>query len=143
MEEQGQTGVLSSFVAELGHSQCALGRQDEAEPLAHRARDLANEQDVWSQAMWRQVMALVLAYRGGHAEAVRLAREAVAILEPTDSLTEQGQALVDLAEVLAAAGRSDEARECLEQALDRYERKKNLVMAGRVREKLATTAARR
>jgi class 3 adenylate cyclase/predicted ATPase len=143
MEEQGQTGALSSFVAELGRSQCALGRHDEAEPLALRAHELANEQDVWSQAMWRQVLALVLAYRGGHAEAVRLAREAVAILEPTDSLTEQGQALVDLAEVLAAAGRSDEARECFEQALDRYERKKNLVMAERVREKLATTAARR
>jgi class 3 adenylate cyclase/tetratricopeptide (TPR) repeat protein len=142
MEEQGQTGALSSFVAELGRSQCTLGRPDEAEPLAHRARELANEQDVWSQAMWRQVLALVLAYRGEYAEAVQLGREAVAILEPTDSLTEQGQALVDLAEVLAAAGRNDEARVCLGQALDRYERKKNLVMAERIRERLATPAAR-
>jgi class 3 adenylate cyclase/tetratricopeptide (TPR) repeat protein len=143
MEEQGQTGALSSFIAELGRSQCALGRHDEAEPLAHRARELANEQDVWSQAMWRQVLALVLAYRGEHAAAVQLGREAVAILEPTDSLTEQGQAFVDLAEVLSAASRDDEARECLDQALERYEQKKNLVMAERVREKLATTAARR
>jgi class 3 adenylate cyclase/tetratricopeptide (TPR) repeat protein len=142
MEEQGQTAALSGFVAELGRSQCALGRQDEAEPLAHRARELANELDAWSQAMWRQVLALVLAYRGEHAEAVQLGREAVAILEPTDSLTEQGHAFVDLAEVLAAAARNDEARECLVQALDRYERKKNLVMAERIREKLATTAAR-
>jgi class 3 adenylate cyclase/predicted ATPase len=143
MEAQGQTGALSSFVAELGRSQCALGRHDEAEPLARRAHKLANEQDVWSQAMWRQVLALVLASRGEHAEAVQLGREAVAILEPTDSLIEQGGALVDLAEVLSAAGRDDEARECLDQALDRYERKKNLVMAERVRAKLAKPAARR
>ena len=143
MEEQGQTGALSSFLADLGRSLCVLGRHDEAEPLALRARELANEQDVWSQAMWRQVLALVLAYRGEHAEAVRLGREAVAIMEPTDSLTEQAQALTDLADVLAAAGRTEEARAALRQALDRYERKKNLVMAERVREKLATTAARR
>jgi Flp pilus assembly protein TadD len=92
--------------------------------------------------MWRQVRALVLASRGEHTEAVQLAREAVTILEPTDSLTEQGQAFADLAEVLAAAGRTDDARTALEQALDRYERKKNLVMAERVREKLAKPAAR-
>jgi thioredoxin-like negative regulator of GroEL len=68
---------------------------------------------------------------------VGLAREAVAILEPTDSLDEQGAALADLAEVLTAAGHRDEARAALEQALDRYERKKNLVMAQRVRARLA------
>jgi class 3 adenylate cyclase/tetratricopeptide (TPR) repeat protein len=142
MEELGQTGALSSFLADHGRSLCALGRHDEAEPLAQRARELANEQDLWSQAIWRQVQALVLAVRGAHDEAERLARDAVQVLAPTDSLTEQGNAFVDLAEVLAAAGRADEARAALEQALDRYERKKNLVMAQRVREKLATTAAR-
>jgi tetratricopeptide (TPR) repeat protein len=142
MEELGQTGALSSFLADHGRSLCALGRHDEAEPLAQRARELANEQDLWSQAIWRQVQALVLAVRGAHDEAERLARDAVQVLAPTDSLTEQGNAFVDLADVLAAAGRADEATAALEQALDRYERKKNLVMAQRVREKLATTAAR-
>jgi tetratricopeptide (TPR) repeat protein len=142
LEEQGQTGALSSFLAEQGRSLCVLGRSGEAEPLARRARELANEEDVWSQAMWRMVEALILVSRGSHNEAERLAREAVAIVEPTDSLSEQGQALTDFAEVLSAAGKPDEARAALEQALDRYERKKNLVMTDRVREKLATTAAR-
>jgi class 3 adenylate cyclase/tetratricopeptide (TPR) repeat protein len=142
MEEQGQTGALSSFLAEQGRSLCVLGRPEEAEPLARRARELANEEDVWSQAIWRMVEALVLVSRGRHEEAERLAREAVAIVEPTDSLSEQGQAFADLAEVLAAAGHAHEARAALEQALDRYERKKNLVMAERIRERLATTAAR-
>jgi hypothetical protein len=48
----------------------------------------------------------------------------------------QGDALCDLAEVLAAAGRTKEAVAALEQALERYERKKNLAMAARARERL-------
>ncbi len=60
-----------------------------------------------------------------------------AIIERTDALNWQGDALCDLAEVLHAAGRSDEAAATLEQALERYERKKNLPMAAQVRERLA------
>ena len=51
-------------------------------------------------------------------------------------LNYQGDALCDLAEVLAAAGRTDEAAEALEQALERYERKKNLAMVAQVRPRL-------
>ena len=55
----------------------------------------------------------------------------------SDGLNLQGEALSDLAEVLQAAGRRDEAAEALIQALDRYERKRNLVQAAFVRERLA------
>ena len=79
--------------------------------------------------LWRQVRAKVLARRGEHAEAERLAREAVAIGEKTDMLNAQGDAYADLAEVLLLGGQADEAAAALEQALDRYERKENLVMA--------------
>jgi hypothetical protein len=48
----------------------------------------------------------------------------------------QGDALRDLAEVLAAAGRTDEAPAALEQSLERYERKKNLAMVAQVRPRL-------
>ena len=65
-----------------------------------------------------------------------MAREAVALSERTDSLNFQGAALWDLAEVLAAAGRTHEAAEALKQALERYERKKNLAMVAQVRPKL-------
>jgi predicted negative regulator of RcsB-dependent stress response len=40
--------------------------------------------------------------------------------------------------VLAAAGRDDDAREAFEQALERYERKGNVVSAERVRERLGS-----
>jgi tetratricopeptide (TPR) repeat protein len=137
LETLGLRNVLSSSAPQLGRVLCALGRYDEAAPLAQLGRQLAAEHDVWAQAAWRQAQALVNAASGKHAEAERHAREAVAIAEHTDGLNLQGQALGDLAEVLAAAGRTDEAAAALEQALERYERKKNLAMAAQVRERLA------
>ena len=38
--------------------------------------------------------------------------------------------------MLAAAGRTEEAAQALEQALERYERKKNLAMVAQVRRRL-------
>jgi hypothetical protein len=57
---------------------------------------------------------------------------------PTDALYLQGDALYDLAEVLEAAARRDEAATALRQALERYERKQIIPLARRVRERLAT-----
>jgi tetratricopeptide (TPR) repeat protein len=85
----------------------------------------------------RRVTAKVLARRSQHDEAERLAREAVAIAENTDWLDGQGDAYADLAEVLTLAGKPDEAGAALEQALVRYERKENLVMAERTRTRLS------
>ena len=82
------------------------------------------------------MLARVHAHRGELAEAERLAREAVAESERTDSLDMQAEALCDLAEVLAAAGRPDDAAAALEQALDRCRRKKNLALARQVGERL-------
>jgi class 3 adenylate cyclase/tetratricopeptide (TPR) repeat protein len=136
LEEQGNLNVLSTYAPMLGRSLCMLGRYDEAEPLAQRGRELGDEQDVTTQSMWRQVQALVYAHRGQHEEAERLAREAVAFAEGMDGLNFQGDALCDLAEVLTRAGRSQEARATLEEALERYERKRNLAMASQVRQRL-------
>ena len=85
------------------------------------------------------MQALASSARAEHAEAERLAREAVAIItERTDGLQCQGDALCDLAEVLAAAGRREESVEALSEALDRYERKQLIPLARRVRERLAS-----
>jgi ATP/maltotriose-dependent transcriptional regulator MalT len=136
LEARGMRNVLSSTAPQLGRALCALGRSDEAAPLAQLGRQLAAEHDVWAQMLWRQAQALVDAASGKHAEAERLAREAVAIAERTDGLNLQGDPLCDLAEVLAAVGRTDEAAATLEQALERYERKQNVPMAERVRARL-------
>lgn len=136
LQERGQRGYLASFAPSLGRSLAALGRYDEAEPLARLGRNLAGKQDVEAQALWRQVQALVQAERGEHAEAAALAREAVAITAQSDSLNWQGDALCDLSVVLAAAGETEEAVTVLEQAQDRYERKKNSAMVAQVGRRL-------
>ena len=137
VEEHHFTGILSTWAPTLGRSLCALRRYEEAEPLAQQGRALGDPQDVATQALWRQVQALVHARRGQHADAERLAREAVAIVEQTDGLNMQGDALCDLAEVLAAAGSADEAAAVLAQASERYERKHNVAMTRQVRKQLA------
>jgi tetratricopeptide (TPR) repeat protein len=75
---------------------------------------------------------------GEHGEAERLAREAVAIASGTvDILDLRAEALADLGEVLQLAGRSQESRAALEEAVELYEAKGHLVGAERLRELLA------
>jgi class 3 adenylate cyclase len=136
LKERGMRATLSTHAQELGRSLCMLGRYEEAEPLAQLGRELGDEQDVATQHMWRQVQALVCSQRGEHEEAERLAREAVALAERTDALNVQADALCDLAEVLERAGRLQEATAVLEQALERYERKRNLAMTAQLRQQL-------
>ena len=136
-ERRGNRAVLSTYAPMLGRSLCVLGRYDEAESLARLGRELGYEEDLVTQMLWRQVQALVHAHRGEHAEAESLAREAVGIAERTDGLNYQGDALCDLADVLSAAGRAGEAAAALEQALERYTRKRNLAMVQQVRPKLS------
>ncbi len=121
----------------LGRSLCELGRHDEAEPLAQLGRELGDEHDTATQALWRQVQARVEARRGRFAEAEQLAREAVAINERTDNLNGQGEGLWDLAEILYLAGPPEDAEGVLIQALECFERKKNLAQAAQVRARLA------
>jgi len=129
-DELGAAGKLAQALY-------ALDRLEEADTWAGRAAELGASDDALTQMLWRQVRAKVLARRGEHAEAERRAREAVAIAEDSDWLDGQGDVYADLAEVLSLAGRPKEATEALEQALARYERKGNLVMAQRAQTRLA------
>lgn len=116
---------------------CEVGRYDEAEQLAAQGRDLGDEHDPVTQSRWRLVAALVAAHRGEHTDAERLAREALSYSQQTDSPRLQGNAYYDLAEVLQAAGRRDEAAAAWHEALDRYERKGIIPLARRTRERLS------
>jgi tetratricopeptide (TPR) repeat protein len=137
LQAHGNRATLSTYAPQLGRYLCALGSYDEAEPLAKLGRELGSKQDYATQMLWRQVQAGVDAHRGKFDSAERLAREAVEIGAQTDALSSQGDALCDLAEVLKAAGRNGEAAAALEEALERYERKKNLAMVAQVKPKLA------
>jgi len=137
LEEKGLTSLLSTYAPLLGRHLCALGRFDEAEPLAARGRELGHDDDPVTQSLWRRVTALVLAQRSEFADAERLAREALAIAQTSDSPWYAGDTLCDLAQVLDLAGRRDEAAAVYRDALGEYERKGIVPLAARVRERLA------
>ena len=141
LTEHGQRGLLSTFAPMLGRAFCILGRYDEAAPQAQLGRELGEEHDVATQALWRQVQALVESHAGRHVQAEQLAQEAVALIDQTDALNFAGAALSDLAEVLLVAGRADDAAAALEQALERYERKRNVAAAVQTRARLETLRA--
>ena len=101
----GEQGFLSTAAACSRRRSTQLDRLDEADAWAGRAAELGASDDAFTQMLWRQVRAKVLARRGEHAEAERLAREAVAIGETHGLLNGQGDAYADLAEVLLLGGR--------------------------------------
>ena len=132
LEAVGEKYLLSTVAGLLG--QTVLGRDavDEAEALASRSRTLATDDDVNTQALWRCVHGRVLARRGLHDEAVEIVREALALLERTDATVLQFDANLDFGEVLALAGRIDEARAAYEAARAFADRKGGVVILGTV-----------
>jgi class 3 adenylate cyclase len=137
LTEQGRSATAAGYALTRSRMLCAIGRYDEAEPLAKQGRDFFEDDDPMAQSLWRRVAALVAAHRGEHSEAERLAREALTYSHKTDSPKVQGDAYYDLAEVLQAAGRRDEAAAAWHEALERYERKGIIPLARRTRERLA------
>jgi class 3 adenylate cyclase/tetratricopeptide (TPR) repeat protein len=140
-DELGEQALQSTGAGKLGQALYALNRLEEADASAGRAAELGAIDDAYTQMLWRQVRAKVLARRNEHVEAERLAREAVAIGEETDMLSAQGDTHADLAEVLLLGGKPDEAAAALEQALAQYERKGNRVSTQRAQTRLAELRA--
>ncbi len=135
-DELGEKSFQSYTAGKLAQALYAVDRLDEADAWAGRAAELGASDDVTTQMLLRQVRAKVLARHGEHAEAERLAREAVAICAETDLLDAQGDVYADLAEALILTGKPIEAASALEQALERYERKGNLVSTQRAQTRL-------
>src|SRR6266536_1352488 len=126
------TGLLSTEAALLTELAYGRGAIDEAEELVALSAHLASTDDVLSQLLWCRVGAKVLARRDRVQEALEMSHEAVQLAERTDALNEQADTWMDRAEVLRMAGAPGQAVSgAVEQALDRYARKGNLVSASR------------
>ena len=67
--------------------------------------------------------------------------EAISLTAATDLLNVQANVYSDLADVLALAGKTEEVANALKQALERYERKGNVVMAEQTLAQLAEAGA--
>jgi ATP/maltotriose-dependent transcriptional regulator MalT len=126
-EELGRMGgdgaLLATTAAMLAQAVYAQDRVDEAEELCAISARTAPPEDLVTQVVWRGVQARALARRGRHDDAEALAREGLALVERTDLLTHQGDALLDLAAVLRSAGRDADAEAAAEAGRELHERK--------------------
>jgi class 3 adenylate cyclase/tetratricopeptide (TPR) repeat protein len=129
LQRLGERAVLASTEGYLAQVMLLAGRDDEADRAARRCARLATSADAGAQCAWRRVRARLLSAQGQHRQALTLAREAVQIVANTDHLNSQGDAMVDLAVVLAADGSQHEAAEALAAGVDRYRAKGNIVSA--------------
>ncbi len=137
----GERGWLSTVAGHAAEALYRLGRDEEAWQLTDQSEQAGAEDDVMTQMLIRQVRGKLLARRGRHAEADRLAREAVCLGEPTDALEVKAGAYRDLAIVLAAAARRDEALAALDEAEKFYAQKGHTVGLARVEELRVELAA--
>jgi class 3 adenylate cyclase/tetratricopeptide (TPR) repeat protein len=135
-EAIGEKAFNSTICALLAMTLCDLGRFDEAEEFVERSREMTAPDDFASQSEWRIAKARVLSSRGAHDEALALADEAIEIADATDYLVWQGECYEVRGIVLAAAGHPNDARAAYGDALDRFERKGNIVAAARIRKRL-------
>jgi tetratricopeptide (TPR) repeat protein len=131
LTDMGEKYFLPLLTALLARSVLAQGRPDEAAEIAGTAGELAAEDDIEAQALWRGVRARILAAEGKTEEAERLAREAVELMSKTDAPVKQGDALLDLAEVLVRSGQTRAAQVVLEESKKLYESKQSAVAGAR------------
>ncbi len=137
LETLGETYLRSTVVGLLAHVLVDRGAFTEAERVAELARDLAGDDDVDAQVLWRESVARCQAAQGRFDEAIVLLDEAVSLTEATTAPMMQAQALTDRAIVLAAATRDGDAAADLSAALALHEAKGNSVGAEGTRRLLA------
>jgi len=107
----------------------AQGRLEEADELACLTEHADYPPGNPFGSTWRRIRARVLAARGRHEHAIRLAREAVDLMAATDALHDRAETELDLAIVLRTAGRHDEATAAAARAIHLWELKGNTVSA--------------
>ena len=132
LEKGDRWSYLGAF---LGQARLALGRLEAAAEVAEVATTSAIAVE---RALGLGVLARVRAQEGDAGAAGKLIDDAVSIVERTDFLFDRGTVFLDLAEVERLAGRNAKARSALARALAEFERKGDVISAGRTRTLLET-----
>jgi hypothetical protein len=139
LEAIGERGWLSTIAGQTAQALLELGRDDEA--WIDVADEVGGPEDVITQALILQVRARLLARSGRAVDGEALARRSVDLVDRTDMLEARADARVDLAAVLRADGRSDEALTALHEAEELYRLKQHLVGVARVQSLVADARA--
>jgi class 3 adenylate cyclase len=120
--------LLARALVKLGDPGAAAEAIEQTEfAEAHSGEDLK------TVVIWRSARAEALSLLGRLDEAVALARDAMALSEPTDALADKADAAMALAEVLHAAGLHDDATAIARSATEWYAAKGHLVGTERAR----------
>lgn len=122
----GEGWFLSAVAVDLPRSVYEQGRYDDAFALLKAVDEHPAPSDREWQVKRAGVPARLLARRGRFEEAERLAREGVALAADSEFVVLHADVLLDLAEVLRLAGRSEEAEATAVEAVSLYERKGNV-----------------
>ncbi|MDQ3985129.1 MAG: AAA family ATPase [Actinomycetota bacterium] len=137
VEKIGEKGWVPAFSAARAAALCSQGRYSEAERYVEVSRESAQPDDADAQIEWRRVKAKVVARRGDVSEAERLGREAIRIADATDFVVSQGNARLDLAEILQLSGQPGDSQKTLAEAAELFEQKGNVVSARKARSLMA------
>ena len=127
LERLGERGWMSTVAALTAEGLYRLGRDDEAWAYTVKAVEAGAADDIITQVLFRQVRGKLLARRGELEKAEAAVREAVAMVEETDMLDSIAVLHLDLATVLAAAGKSDEALAAIDRAGELFAERGHLV----------------
>ena len=124
LDATGHLGIKTTHAAQLATYLARLGRLEEAERFASIGRTAA-EDDLPSQSISSMAETIVLFARGDLEGAEDQARAVIAMVADAEEPEAQGDARMELAHVLRAAGRPSEAGDAAREALALYERKGN------------------
>lgn len=125
--DAGQAAAL------LARSVLAQGRLEEADRHAAESERLAGR-NLKTAIAWRAVRAEIFAAQGRHADAVAMAREAVAVAAGTDLVLDHAEACLALSRVLATAGDTKGANSARDDAEALYAAKEVTARVGRADE---------
>ena len=110
-------GTLCEAQRRLAEVLLANGKLDEAARYAEEALETVGPQDMSSRASTRGTLARVRVAERRYDDAEKLLREAVEIIDSTEYCAFGNETLADLAQLLRARGREDEA-EAFERRLE-------------------------
>ena len=136
-ENSGNRAWTAYFSARLGEVALQDGNDKAAFARAEEAEALSSGDDLITEICWRRVLGRACARRGHSRKASRLIREAVEIADSSDDLLEQGEARIDVAEVLTRIGKLDDARDAARVGLGLLERKGASLPVANARRRLA------
>jgi class 3 adenylate cyclase/tetratricopeptide (TPR) repeat protein len=137
-QRMGDQGRLTNLASSLADALVDQGRVDDAFVYVELARKSTPRDDASGQAWWRMAAARVLVRRGETDDALRFARESIAIMEPVQELLTLPDLLIRQAEIFRDAGLDVEARDALSRAVDLFTRKGATAEVRRAHDLLAT-----